>query len=117
MWIKEIERNSSDDVQKLLVGNKTDLADARQVSYETAQEFASTLNVAYIETSAKEATNVEEAFLRMTRQIKDAVAAQMLSGAGDGSHAAKNLSLTIADGNRAAVRGAGGSRASCCAVL
>jgi len=43
----------------LFVGNKNDLEDKRQVSKMEAEEFADNLGVTFIETSAKEAVNVE----------------------------------------------------------
>jgi len=46
----------------ILVGNKCDLADQRQVSQEEAEELAVTLGGVYIETSAKTATNVDRIF-------------------------------------------------------
>jgi Ras-related protein Rab-1A len=35
------------------------------------QEFADQLGIPFLETSAKNATNVEQAFLTMSKQIKD----------------------------------------------
>jgi len=37
----------------------------------TSQEFADSLGIPFLETSAKSATNVEQAFLTMARQIKE----------------------------------------------
>ena len=44
----------------LLVGNKTDLADKRQVSTEDGEQKAVELNVMFIETSAKAGYNVKQ---------------------------------------------------------
>ncbi|KAJ1941525.1 ras GTPase, partial [Kickxella alabastrina] len=55
----------------LLVGNKCDLEDSRQVNYTAAEEFAKQLSIHFLETSAKNSTNVETAFLTMAKQIKD----------------------------------------------
>ncbi|KAJ2656851.1 ras GTPase [Coemansia sp. RSA 1199] len=74
-WLQEIDRYASEGVNKLLVGNKSDLEDKRSVDFTEAQEFASGLNITFLETSAKDATNVESAFLTMARQIKDRVGA------------------------------------------
>ena len=52
---------------RLLVGNKTDLVDKRVIETTDAAMFAETLNVHYIETSAKNATNVDEAFLYLAK--------------------------------------------------
>lgn len=69
-WLQEIDRYATDGVNKLLVGNKSDMADKKVVEYTVAKEFADSLGIPYIETSAKNATNVEQAFLTMARQIK-----------------------------------------------
>lgn len=49
----------------LLVGNKTDLVDKREVRKEDAAQYAKTHNLAFIETSALESTNVDLAFERI----------------------------------------------------
>lgn len=46
----------------MLVGNKTDLAKLREVPKETAAEYASMKQMAFIETSALMSSNVDEAF-------------------------------------------------------
>ena len=69
-WMNEISKYASDNVNKLLIGNKSDLADRRAVSYEEAKELADSLGVEYIETSAKNASGVEESFVKMTKNIK-----------------------------------------------
>jgi Ras-related protein Rab-1A len=69
-WLKEIERYACENVNKLLVGNKCDLEDKRQVALETAKEFADDLQISYIETSAKNATNVDETFIKIAEEIR-----------------------------------------------
>ncbi|EMS52256.1 GTP-binding protein YPTM2 [Triticum urartu] len=70
-WLNEIDRYASENVNKLLVGNKCDLADKRAVSYETAKAFADEIGIPFMETSAKNALNVEQAFMAMAASIKD----------------------------------------------
>jgi len=72
-WLGEIDRYACQSVNKLLVGNKADLTEKKVVEYNEAKEFADTLGISFLETSAKSAQNVEEAFLTMTRQIKERV--------------------------------------------
>ncbi len=55
---------------KLLVGNKCDLTTKKVVDYNAAKEFADSLGIPFLETSAKNSTNVESAFLTMASEIK-----------------------------------------------
>ena len=109
-WLQEIDRYATDGVNKLLVGNKSDMTDKKVVEYTVAkvclmtcptsparnhmnssymlpyasglndlcstlltrsQEFADSLGIPFLETSAKNASNVEQAFLTMARQVKE----------------------------------------------
>lgn len=70
-WFQEIDRFASEGVVKLLVGNKSDMTDKKVVEYNVAKEFADSMGIQFLETSAKESTNVEQAFLTMAREIKD----------------------------------------------
>ena len=69
-WLYEIDRYASDNVSKLIIGNKTDLSHRRVVTYEAAKEFCDELNVQYIETSAKSNVNVDETFLTMAKIVR-----------------------------------------------
>lgn len=71
-WLQEIDRYASESVQKLLVGNKSDLTQKKVVDYGAAREFADSLGIPLLETSAKSSTNVEQAFLTMAKKIKEA---------------------------------------------
>ncbi|KAK6240120.1 hypothetical protein QUC31_005589 [Theobroma cacao] len=75
-WLNEIDRYASDNVNKLLVGNKCDLTANKVVSSETAKAFADEVGIPFMETSAKDATNVEQAFMAMAASIKDRMASQ-----------------------------------------
>ena len=46
-WLREIDRYASENVNKLLVGNKSDLTTKRQVDTDAAKEFASQVNVSF----------------------------------------------------------------------
>ena len=75
-WLNEIDRYASDGVNRLLVGNKCDLTKRKAVDYQTAREFADRLEMSFIEASAKASTNVEKAFLVLTSEIKQRMAAK-----------------------------------------
>ena len=72
--MNEVEKHASDNISRILVGNKSDMVDARQVSTDEGKELAEHYNVRFLETSAKDCKNVEEAFIMMTREIKSRVA-------------------------------------------
>ncbi|QSZ33767.1 hypothetical protein DSL72_005338 [Monilinia vaccinii-corymbosi] len=72
-WLQEIDRYATEGVNKLLVGNKSDMSDKKVVDYTVAKEFADSLGIPFLETSAKNASNVEQAFLTMARQIKERI--------------------------------------------
>ena len=65
-WIKDLQELSG-NVPFILIGNKIDLP--RQVDYDLANGLASNYGIKFIETSAKDNINVEQAFLDIATQI------------------------------------------------
>ena len=61
-WLSEVRENASNDITIILIGNKNDLEDKRQVSIEEGESFASENNLLFLETSAKTSNNIAEAF-------------------------------------------------------
>ncbi|KAG7522202.1 ras-related protein Rab-8B-like [Solea senegalensis] len=68
-WIRNIEEHASSDVEKMVLGNKCDMTDRRQVSKDRGEKLAIDYGVKFLETSAKSSINVEEAFYTMGRDI------------------------------------------------
>jgi Ras-related protein Rab-1A len=68
-WLSEVDRYANETTSKLLVGNKADLIEEKQVPEGTAQNFADKLGISFLETSAKTATNVDAAFLTMAKEL------------------------------------------------
>ena len=60
-WIDEAKENN-DKLKTILIGNKLDLKDERIVAIDVAKQFAEKNNLKYIETSAKDGTNINESF-------------------------------------------------------
>ncbi|KAK6465428.1 ras family-domain-containing protein [Scheffersomyces coipomensis] len=61
----------SENVPVIVVGNKCDLEIERQVSYDEGLNLAKSFNCQFLETSAKQRINVEEAFYSLVRKIRD----------------------------------------------
>jgi len=70
-WLNEIERYANENVNKLLVGNKSDMISKKVVDSGTAKEFADSLSIPFLETSARDSTNVEKTFITMAQEIKN----------------------------------------------
>jgi Ras-related protein Rab-8A len=70
-WIRNIEEHASMDVEKMVLGNKCDITDRRQVSKERGEQLAIEYGIKFMETSAKSSINVEEAFFTLARDIKN----------------------------------------------
>jgi len=104
-WLNEIDRYACENVNKLLVGNKSDLESKRQVDFDEAKAFADERGIPFLETSAKNATNVEKAFLTMAAEIKNRMAA-----APPTEEAATKSAVSIKGGQAVKPQGGGG----CC---
>lgn len=68
-WIDDVRTERGTDVIIMLVGNKTDLSDKRQVVTEEGERKAKELNVMFIETSAKAGYNVKQLFRRVAAAL------------------------------------------------
>ncbi|XP_020789214.1 ras-related protein Rab-6A isoform X2 [Boleophthalmus pectinirostris] len=68
-WIDDVRTERGGDVIIMLVGNKTDLADKRQITTEEGEQRAKEMNVLFIETSAKTGYNVKQLFRRVAAAL------------------------------------------------
>ncbi|CAH7665918.1 GTP-binding protein ryh1 [Phakopsora pachyrhizi] len=68
-WVDDVRAERGNDVIIVLVGNKTDLGDRRQVSIEEAERRSKELNVMFIETSAKAGHNVKTLFKKIAEAL------------------------------------------------
>ena len=70
-WLKSYKENAESGSVCLVIGNKIDLNEKRVVSIEEGKNIAKEYGVHFIETSAKNAINVEEAFLNVAKEIME----------------------------------------------
>ncbi|XWS48253.1 hypothetical protein CRYUN_Cryun13aG0058700 [Craigia yunnanensis] len=70
-WMNELREFGNLDMVVVLIGNKSDLAQSRKVSEEEGKNLAETEGLFFMETSALENWNVEQAFLRMINKIHE----------------------------------------------
>lgn len=68
-WLEEAQAHSHKNIVIMLIGNKIDLDHRRQVTTEEGRKFADEHNIFFLETSAKTAANVEDAFVKVAMQI------------------------------------------------
>ncbi|XP_009620681.1 ras-related protein Rab11D-like [Nicotiana tabacum] len=92
-WLEELRAHADKNIVIMLIGNKTDLEDQRAVPTEDAKEFAQKEGLFFLETSAMEATNVEDAFFTVLTEIFNIVNKKNLA-AGDDQANGNSASLT-----------------------
>ena len=67
-WVKDAESRDN-NFKSVIVGNKIDLDDLREVSLEEGQSFASKKNCPFFESSAKKRINIDEIFITLLKEI------------------------------------------------
>lgn len=77
-WLKELKDHTDSNIVVMLVGNKSDLRHLRAVSTEDGQAFSEKEGLYFMETSALESTNVENAFKQILTQIYRVVSKKAL---------------------------------------
>ena len=68
-WIDDCVKQSPKSILFILIGNKNDLNESREVQYEEGVEFAKKRNMIFLETSAKTGNNISTIFDKSIRQI------------------------------------------------
>ena len=68
-WIEQIKTNAKECIKMILFGNKCDIIDERKVPKEDGEEYAKNNKIKFFEVSAKEGTNVKNAFETFVNDI------------------------------------------------
>ncbi|KXN71355.1 putative ras-related protein rab-2, partial [Conidiobolus coronatus NRRL 28638] len=77
-WLAGAREHSSQNTTIMLIGNKSDLDSKREVTREEGEKFAKENGLIFMETSAKTAQNVEDAFLDTAKNIYEKIQAGVL---------------------------------------
>jgi len=91
-WLDEARQHSQSNMVIMLIGNKNDLEHRRAVSYEEGKAFAAEHGLIFMETSAKTAYNVEEAFINTAKKILE----NIVSGVIDVSNESHGIKIGMA---------------------
>ncbi|OVA03535.1 Small GTPase superfamily [Macleaya cordata] len=106
-WIRNIEQHASDNVNKILVGNKADMDESkRAVPTSKGQALADEYGIKFFETSAKTNLNVEQVFFSIARDIKQRLA--------ETDTRAEPQTIKINQPDQAAGGGQAAAKSACC---
>lgn len=78
-WLEELNTHCDTAVARILVGNKCDLEDIRDVSVEEGKSVAESEGLFFIETSALDSTNVKVAFEIAIKEIYNNISRKLLN--------------------------------------
>ncbi|CAN6345855.1 unnamed protein product, partial [Urochloa humidicola] len=94
-WMRELKDHTDANIVIMLVGNKADLRHLRAVPTEDAKAFAEKENAFFMETSALEAMNVEDAFTEVLTQIYRVVSKKALDIGDDPAAPPKGQTINV----------------------
>jgi Ras-related protein Rab-11A len=94
-WLKELRDHADSNIKIMLVGNKSDLKHLRAVPTEDAKEFARENHLSFIETSALDASNVEDAFQNILTEIYQIVSNKALETSADAIRPREGETITV----------------------
>jgi len=111
-WLEEAKQNSNPNMVIMLIGNKSDLHTRRAVSFKEGEQFAEENGLIFLETSAKTAANVEQAFIKTAEKIYE----KILSGVYDVTNEAHGIKVGMNQNSNGGLNGAGRGNKSggCC---
>ncbi|XP_053493486.1 ras-related protein Rab-22A [Ictalurus furcatus] len=68
-WVKELHQHGPSNIVVAIAGNKCDVSDAREVLEKDAKDYADSIHAIFVETSAKNAININEIFTEISQKI------------------------------------------------
>ncbi|KAK6294911.1 ras-related protein Rab-15-like isoform X1 [Coregonus clupeaformis] len=71
-WASDVDEYAPDNIQKILIGNKSDEEEKRQVATEQGNKLAKDYGMDFFETSAFTNHNITESFKRLAEQVLSA---------------------------------------------
>ncbi|KAK4439146.1 Ras-related protein Rab11B [Sesamum alatum] len=111
-WLKELRDHTDQNIVIMLVGNKADLRHLRAVSTEDGQAFAEREKTYFMETSALESMNVENAFTEVLSQIYHIVSRKALDIGDDPAALPKGQTINVGTKDDVSAL----KKVSCCSV-
>ncbi|KAK9732900.1 hypothetical protein RND81_04G031000 [Saponaria officinalis] len=115
-WLNELNTHSDMNVVTILVGNKSDLKDAREVSTAEGKALAETKGLFFIETSALDSSNVAVAFQTVVKEIYNILSRKVMQS----DEQKKNDLSSLSNGRALVLQGDGNGsveqpkKAGCC---
>ncbi|CAG9467229.1 unnamed protein product [Pedinophyceae sp. YPF-701] len=97
-WVEEVRAERGSDVLVVLVGNKTDLMDSRQVTGEEGEARAKELGAMFLETSAKAGFNIKALFRKIAAALPGAEGSADAGGSRDQAGRMVDVNLTAGGG-------------------
>ncbi|CAL9052061.1 ras-related protein RABA1f-like [Musa acuminata AAA Group] len=94
-WLKELRDHTDSNIVIMLVGNKADLRHLRAVNTEDAKDFSEKENAFFMETSALESMNVENAFTEVLTQIYRVMSRKSLEAGDDPADLPKGQTINV----------------------
>ena len=96
IWLKDVQLLSNPDVKIFLIGNKLDLENIREVSFDEGKKYANEHNVCYFnEASAKNGLNAKEVFIQAAKVLYLDYLKYKNKGLGAGNRNSNSRKITI----------------------
>lgn len=111
-WLKELRDHAEANIVVMLVGNKSDLRHLRAVETDEAMAFSEQHNLAFIETSALDASGVDTAFQRILTEIYRLMSRRNMQAEEQGNQPSLTAGQTISLKNSDS-----GKKKGCCASV